>query len=144
MTLNSHTIPGDQKKKNTVKIEKYVNCFSDRKISSGECHSFYSCLSQLSEVPGLWTCLLCCLTGSLGEFPSHSESKISDEAGSFPHSCSSSSTFQLFKQEAQHNPLHFYKCWECRISLTTLLFPRVCSMRNSVTTQTNKQGYPWT
>lgn len=41
MTLNSHTIPGDQKKKNTVKIEKYVNCLSDRKISSGECHSFF-------------------------------------------------------------------------------------------------------
>jgi len=34
-------IPGDQKKKNTAKIEKYVNCLSDRKIFSGECHSFF-------------------------------------------------------------------------------------------------------
>lgn len=142
MTLNSHTIPGDQKKKNTVKVEKYVNCLSDRKISSGECHSFFfPCLSQLSEVPGLWTCLLCCLTGNTGEFSSHLESKISDEVGSFPHSYSCSSTFPLFKQETQHN--FYMKCWECQISLTTLLFPRVHLMRNCVTTKTNKQGFTW-
>lgn len=41
MTPNSHKIPGDQRKKNTVKIEKYLNCLSDRKISSGERHSFF-------------------------------------------------------------------------------------------------------
>lgn len=61
---------------------------------------FFSCLSQLSEVPVLWTCLLFCLTGSIGEFTSHLESKISGEVRSFPLFYSYNSTFTLFKQEA--------------------------------------------
>lgn len=59
----------------------------------------FSCLSQLSEVSALWTCLLLCLTGSIGGFTSHLESKISDEIRSFLHFYSYNSTFTLFKQE---------------------------------------------
>lgn len=62
---------------------------------------FFPCLSQLSEVPGLWTCLLCCLTGSIGEFSSHLESKISDEVGSFPHSYSSCSSHYFNRNPEQ-------------------------------------------
>lgn len=146
MTLNSHKIPGDQKKKNTVKNREICKLLKWQKNILWRTSFIYFFFSlSFTTVRGsrsLNLSFLCCWTGSFGEFSSHLESEISAEMGSFPNSYSSSSTFPMFKQEAQH---HFYKCWECRISLTTFfLIPMVHLTRNCVTTQSNQQGFTWT